>query len=280
MSSDSRDKAECVRPRLLREGDLLDAVSLSSLAGWNQTIDDWRLLLELSPDNCFCIDSNGSVVATTTLVPYGDRLGWIGMVLTHPNCRRLGFATRLLSHALARAEMLGIKTLKLDATEQGQPLYRDLGFVVEQTVERWARPGLASALTCQNDSREWTSGWSEIDNAAFGADRRGLVEKLTRRAGCLSNANSYLWTRPGRVTAYLGPCISLEFESARELIRATIEAHTGSWSWDVLRRNSKAVELAMELGFTPQRRLLRMVRGQPMAGKDGLVYAIAGFEFG
>ena len=280
MSPESLGKAAGLTLRLLTERDLLEVFGLSSLAGWNQTIEDWRLLLELSPENCFCIEKDSAVVATTTFVPYADRLGWIGMVLTHPNCRRLGLARRLLRHVLARAELLGIQTIKLDATEQGQPLYSELGFVAEQTVERWVRPGVGSGLSTQIGGQTWISRWSELDSAAFGADRSRLLQGLRRQAGCLSNARSYLLTRAGRITAYLGPCISLDVQSARELVRAAMESHPGTWCWDVLGRNSKAVALASELGFTPQRRLLRMVRGEPQAGKDELVYAIAGFEFG
>jgi len=33
------------------------------------------------------------------------------------------FARTLLLHAIARADQLGVESLKLDATDQGQPLY-------------------------------------------------------------------------------------------------------------------------------------------------------------
>ena len=65
------------------------------------------------------------------------------MVLTRPENRRQGLARLLMEDAIATAEREGIRTLKLDATEQGRPLYEDLGFVVEGAVERWERKGRA-----------------------------------------------------------------------------------------------------------------------------------------
>src|SRR5437762_3624981 len=38
--------------RNLNNNDLPAAMELSTLAGWNQTADDWRMLLELAPDGC------------------------------------------------------------------------------------------------------------------------------------------------------------------------------------------------------------------------------------
>jgi len=108
--------------RLLQEQDIVIATELSAEAGWNQTADDWRMLLRLNPENCFGIEFDGRLVSTATLSCYGRKLAWIGMVLTNRAYQRRGFARTLLLHAIARADQLGVESLKLDATDQGQPL--------------------------------------------------------------------------------------------------------------------------------------------------------------
>jgi len=123
--------------RLLHASDLAGAMELSRLAGWNQTIDDWEMLLRLDPQGCFAIEVDGRIVATTTLLCYGTRLAWIGMVLTRPDYRRMGFAQRLVQTALERSAALKIEIVKLDATPEGQPLYEKLWVRTEQIVERW-----------------------------------------------------------------------------------------------------------------------------------------------
>src|SRR6266566_9583484 len=99
--------------RLLQTADLASAIELSRLAGWNQTIEDWQTVLRLDPDGCFAIEVDDRIAATTTLLCYGTRLAWIGMVLTRPEYRRMGFARTLLATALQRADNMGVETLKL-----------------------------------------------------------------------------------------------------------------------------------------------------------------------
>ncbi len=70
--------------RLLCAEVLANTIELPTLAGWNQTVDDWQTLLRLDPQGCFCIEIDDRIVATTTLLCYGRRLAWIGMVLTRP----------------------------------------------------------------------------------------------------------------------------------------------------------------------------------------------------
>src|SRR5665213_2165046 len=83
-----------IRP--VEERDLPAAAELSARAGWNQTAEDWSTLLRLAPATCFALEFDGQLAATTTLVCYGDRLGWLGMVLTQSRYQRRGFARRLL----------------------------------------------------------------------------------------------------------------------------------------------------------------------------------------
>src|SRR6185437_776209 len=114
------------------------AFELSSIAGWNQTRADWQLLTEL-PGACFGFEVEGRLVSTATLVCHGQTLAWVGMVLTHPDFRRMGFAHALLGRVLEHAVAAGVKTLKLDATDEGRHVYEGLGFRAEQCVERWQR---------------------------------------------------------------------------------------------------------------------------------------------
>jgi len=265
--------------RNLNNNDLAAALELSTLAGWNQTADDWRMLLELAPDGCFGMEVGGHVVVSATLVCYGDRLGWIGMVLTHPEFRHQGFAKQLFEHVLAIADSLGVKTFKLDATDQGQHLYESYGFKSEQAIERWFRPGSLDREISE-PSVEFTK-LHQLDREAFGADRSKLLEKLARRGRCCSDSAAYAFSRPGRSFSYLGPCLAESAEAARQVLEMAIGIpEAGGWFWDLLPANRNAVAVASEMGFAPQRRLMRMFRGEELSGNDQLVYAIAGFELG
>jgi len=264
--------ARDVAVRLLQEQDIAIAMELSAEAGWNQTPDDWRTLLQLAPDGCFGIDADGRLVSTATLVCYGRKLASIGMVLPTAAYRRRGFARSLLEHCTARADQLGVESLKLDATDQGQPLYESLGFRVEQPVERWWRAGRRSKG--HTLPSRYSAG---SDQQAYLADRSQLLRVLATRGPVRANGDAFCFSRPGRKANYIGPCISPSANEARELIEQA--AGVDSY-WDVLPQNRTALELAIELGFQPQRHLVRMVRGRDLRGKEDWIYAIAGFELG
>ena len=265
--------------RLLSPADLGVAVRLSTIAGWNQTEDDWRMLMDLAPRGCFGIDADSELVATATLLSYGKQLAWIGMVLTRPEYRGRGFARALVTHAIESADSQGIRTVKLDATEYGRQLYESAGFEAEGSVERWSRPGTANLRVTGKDF--CSDQQLVLDFTAFGADRSAMLEKLAKHSHVDAGTNAYLFARAGRVTAYLGPCVANDPASAQALITSTLQARSSvSWSWDLLPHNRNAVALASELGFTRKRVLTRMGRGESLRGRDDMVYAIAGFELG
>jgi ribosomal protein S18 acetylase RimI-like enzyme len=266
--------------RLLRTDDLAGAMELSRSAGWNQTADDWELLLRHEPQGCFAIETDDRILATTTLLCYGTRLAWIGMVLTRPEYRRKGFAQRLMQEALNRASELKIDSIMLDATQQGQPLYEKLGFKTEQIVERWFRDGQQPQICNKNAS--FSSSYSkEMDLRAFGADRSPLLDELASRNPPHTISEAYCFSRAGTRARYLGPCVAGNQKTARLVIEQTLEESSESgWFWDLLGANENAIQLAGEFGFAPQRRLERMVLGKRLPKEDEMVCAIAGFELG
>jgi GNAT superfamily N-acetyltransferase len=278
--------------------DIPSSVELSTIAGWNQTSEDWRRILRLSPGGCRCIEVAEEVVATTTLLAYGTDLAWVGMVLTRPEHRRKGFARRLMEDAIAHAERDGIRTLKLDATEEGRPLYESLGFIIEGKIERWGRDQSASGSNEKKLNADSLSRQQEqlgrgmpnhllaLDPEAFGASRELVLRELSRSGGNLS-ASGYVLSRPGRKARFIGPCVASSEDEARHLIAAHLAAHKRaagdspiSWYWDLLPSNVAAARCAADSQFTRRRALWRMRRGKPIENNDAMVFATAGFELG
>jgi GNAT superfamily N-acetyltransferase len=281
--------------RTMQPNDVASAMELSSAANWNQTPEDWCRIMQIYTEGCRCIGEDGRIVATTSLLPYGTHLAWIGMVLTRPEYRRLGLARHLMEDAIAAAERYGIRTLKLDATDEGRPLYESLGFVVESIVERWGREGEgpAAASTVEDSASRGRFHPARIsdevlsqDAKAFGVERRTLLEMLSASGRCDASANGYVLSRSGRTARYLGPCVATSETEAQQLITAHLasEEHEGSKScnryWDLLPSNAEAVRLAERFRFTRRRSLWRMRRGEIIENHDAMVYAIAGFELG
>lgn len=264
--------------RLLTEADIPQACELSAAAGWNQTPADWERMLALEPFGCFGVEVDERLVATTTLLTYGRDMAWIGMVLTHADYQRRGFARLLVTAALELAGARGIRCVKLDATDQGRPLYASLGFEDEQPIERWVREPGALMPEALDSAPEQGHIDEREDRLAFGVDRLRFIETLGTP---LSVDKAYVLDRPGARAHYLGPCVARNTRTAHRLIGAALGANLKStWFWDLLPSNPAAVALAYDFAFKPVRRLTRMVRGEPIRGEDSMVFAIAGFEAG
>jgi GNAT superfamily N-acetyltransferase len=274
-------QSEKIILRKLSADDIPSAMELSTEAGWNQTPDDWRTLIELSPDGCVGIEVEGGLASTATLLCYGKRLAWVGMVLTRVRFRGRGYARRLLTETLKLADQMAIETVKLDATDQGQPLYEKLGFRCEQPIERWLRPSSSDTPRLPVSELSAPRDWHQADQAAFGADRTQLLRKLAQRTPPTCVGRSFLLTRPGRTIQYLGPCVAERAEDARLLVAHALQGYTpGEWFWDLFPRNKNAVAIAQDFSFAPKRPLMRMSRGKDLPMWDEKIYAISGFELG
>jgi GNAT superfamily N-acetyltransferase len=263
-------------PRLLQESDLPQLLTLTSVAGWNQTADDWLRLLRLQPEGCFGIALDGVLAASATVLCYGNELAWIGMVLTLSDYRGQGLARRLMEHCIP---FCGERAIRLDASDMGRPLYLSLGFQDECPVERWIRePGPFS----KSDSAPLplTIDWA-LDKRVFGVSRRVLLEDLAAFGGD-SEAGGYALARPGAAFTYFGPCISQTPEATQRLLERFVSRHADEHTGlDLFPENQVAAEIARSLGFIPVRRLTRMVRKpQSIQTPDSRIFAIAGFEYG
>jgi GNAT superfamily N-acetyltransferase len=262
--------------RTLHAGDLPDLMALKEAASWNQTEDDWLRCLRLEPDGCFGIEADGTVAASATVIRYGSDLAWIGMVLTRPEFRGRGFARRLMERAI---EYAGSRTIRLDASDQGQPLYESMDFVPECPIERWRRnPGPSPARPAVLPRPAYDSA---VDRAVFGADRSALLADLAR-LGSASFEGAYAFARPGAAAAFFGPCVSDSAGAAEVLFRWFVGQNADRPAVvDLFPHHTAATTIAAGLGFAPFRRLMRMVRrpAQPRM-PDPRIYAIAGFEWG
>ena len=278
--------------RVMREGDLAAVDELRRLAGWNQTPEDWRRLLELEPEGCFLAELGGELAGTVTTSAYGQAIAWIGMMLVHPKHRRQGIGTHLMGRAIEYLHRRAVRCIGLDATPAGQPLYEKLGFVSEWTLTRHQRaaqdgrgpaaPAVAPSTTREPADADWDAV-EQIDAAAFGAPRSRLLRSLARHS-----VKALVWPagqpaagwgllRAGANADYLGPVTCPRPEGGMSLVTELLrETGTRPVIWDVPDGNEAARAAAQRLGFAPMRSLTRMYLGPDAARSSPLAqFAIA-----
>jgi ribosomal protein S18 acetylase RimI-like enzyme len=290
-ASDPKD----VTLRLMRDDDVPFANTLREIAGWNQTERDWRGYLSYDPDGCFIAEVRGKPAGTATTIHYGDRFGWIGMVLVHPEYRRLGLGTRLLKQAITRLQGCGVQCIKLDATPMGKAVYVPLGFVDEYELSRYEGRPAASAVDPVLDAEVAPfsavdfDAMVHLDSEAFGAERGSVLRSLSRRNPDLcfaicddAGAAGFLLAREGAGAVQVGPWIARNSRVAELLLRASFARVAGRRVFvDVVAPNAPANAMLLAQGFTVQRTLTRMFLGQNQhPGNPLLVFGISSPEKG
>jgi ribosomal protein S18 acetylase RimI-like enzyme len=283
-----------LRIRRLTHADLGFADELRRLAGWNQTLDDWRRFLTLEPEGCFLAEGNGQPAGTATTTLYGPALAWVGMLLVHPEHRRRGIGRALLEHCLGHLKARGVQCVKLDATPQGEKLYRSFGFESEWTLARWlgAARGRHPQSPCTG-LRSWRRADAlavgALDRAAFGAARCRLLEGLADRSSLAvvleaekGGVAGFGMLRPGSCAHYLGPVVADSEVAGLDLVRALLARSEGQpVFWDIPDPNTAAASWASQHGFALQRPLIRMRLGRSVApGDPQRQFALSGPETG
>jgi hypothetical protein len=267
--------------------------ALSAEAGWGQTKPDWHFMItdgeawgQIAPD--------GRLIATSLVLPYGGRVGWIAMVLTTGSHRRLGIASANLRLAIERCEAHGL-IAGLDATPVGRTVYAPLGFKDALGLHRLAatRPGAPGPARSDVAIRLLRTvadldRVTQLDAAVFGAKRRALLTYLcesepTRALLAHSRGRlaGFVLARASRAGLHVGPLVADDDAIAEALLRQATAGSAGPVSIDVPDDRQSFLAVLGDAGFAPVRPFARMFRNAPgPIGDPGRCYAIAGPEFG
>ena len=122
-------------------GDIGSAMKLSMAEGWNQTEKDWKLFIENAENNaCIVAEIDNKVIGTTTAINYSNQVAWIGMVLVDKEYRGRGVSKSLLTNIFKK--LRHCKSVKLDATPEGQEVYKKFDFKDEYHIVRMSNASI------------------------------------------------------------------------------------------------------------------------------------------
>lgn len=254
--------------RLLVPEDLDSALALSSTAGWNQRLDDWRMLLALAPGGSFAAVTEGRIAGTAIGIDY-DGFAWIAMMLVDPACRGRGLGRRLLEAAMGAVP--ADRPIRLDATPMGRPLYRAYGFEDEATLTRHVADRVVPSGG-QSHSGPLTAAdlpaVAEQDARIFGGDRRAVLDWALDRAPQYARVvrtkagpAPYCLGRQGRLFDQIGPVVAGDDDAAQALVTAALlETEGHAVVIDVFDSRNAFAAWLRACGFRGERPLFRMCR--------------------
>jgi len=279
--------------RSMQPGDIVYAMKLSNAEGWNQTEDDWKLLIESPQNVCLVAEYNKKIIGTTTAMNYANQIAWIGMVLVAKESRGQGISKLLLTNILKKLE--SFESIKLDATPAGKQVYQKFDFKDEYLITRVVT-GSMTNLSFEDDTTLAESirlkDIEEIvalDEHVFGTNRRQLIESLINRyphkAWLLKRNNSiagFALGRDGNKYHQVGPVCGSTINDVKMLIRRALkELIYQPVVIDVLSEKEDLISWLHSIGFTMQRHFVRMYKKENLfPGIVNKQYLICGPEFG
>ena len=287
----------------LAASELDAACALVAEAGWNQTVADWRIFLELGTAIALR-GADGRLAATAATLPYPSGFGWISMVLVGSAFRRRGLATRLLGRCIAQLQAQGMVAV-LDATPAGRALYLPLGFRDGWPIQRWRRaaphPHAAAPVTTRYahatapratpaaplSAAQWPAVLA-LDAATFGCSRARLLDRLRQRSARFAcsiqqgeRLRGFLLGRDGRVATQFGPIVADDEDTACLLVAYALARVATPIVVDALERHERFAAWLAAQGFERERPYTRMALGRdPLFGDAARTLAIAGPELG
>jgi len=249
--------------------DLPLAMRLKEQAGWNQTEADWLRHLDLEPNGCFVAEVEGTPCGTVCTCVFGP-VAWIAMLLVDAPLRRRGVGAALVGRAMEYLDGRGIRSVRLDATALGRPLYEKLGFEAQFELARFEgvpapSSPIAGAMPPQPEEIDQIL---RLDRTITATDRSRLLARLfaeqpegLRVARDSGRVAGYASARPGTSASQIGPCLG-EAAAAELLLADGLARYAGRRVYvDIPLINAPAVALASRRGLAEQRRLVRMCRG-------------------
>ncbi len=236
--------------------------------------DQWEFdfLLRHTPLSCRVIRDHDLPRAFITAISYGNS-GWIGNLLVQPEYRRQGLARLLMQTSIDRLDAAGVSSIWLTASDDGAPLYVDLGFRTVDRIERWA--GSGSGMPTVAPSNGTLNTLNRMDALGWGSQRKALVEAKAALGQTWHNEDGFIVRQQTARGMQIGPWCG-KADSADELFSAALAiAPSNSFLLDLPTANDRAGELVTAHNFSRQGSVLLMCRGDATGYDPSRLFALA-----
>ena len=263
---------------------------LSIEAGWNQNVADWRFMLGAGRGYGLR-NGEGKWEASSLVLPLGQRLAWISMVLVTKDRRRGGVGTGLLKRCIAEVQDSGA-VAGLDATEQGRPIYLPLGFHDLYPIRRWhfdRATDVPSDIAVRPFVLADLPKLALYDRPLSGMERPTLLAHLAMRQPGLAwvvdapggRLAGFALGREGRMASSIGPVVAGSEAIGLALIAKAASSAVGPFIIDVPEVHTRIRQWLEAQDAVSPRGYMRMTLGTAKGLDDpDHVFALAGPELG
>lgn len=250
--------------------DLPAAQALSREVNWPHRLEDWQFVYSVGQG--LVAYSGDQLVGTAMWWTYDGTIVRLGMVIVDPAIQRSGVGRALMRGVLDRTRE---PTVLLNATKQGDALYRQLGFLGAGSLVQHQGASFSAPLVPLRErerirplGRNELARLVELDAAACGVRREGVIAALIEagEAVVLDDAGETVgfafYRRFGRGHV-IGPVVARDAASARALIAHWAGSNAGMFMRIDVPGESGLSNWLEELGLWRVDYAVTMVRGAP-----------------
>lgn len=254
--------------RDIAPADAAICAGLARAVGWPHRAEDWEMAIELGRGVVATLGEE--VVATALWWPYGEHHATLGMIIVSPEHQGAGIGRQLMQALFEQAEG---RSLLLNATVAGQPLYEKLGFVLCGAVRQYqgevgavAEPILSEGAVLRPATLADLPVLTQLDAAATGLPRGPLLLAV------LSAGEGTVLMRSGEAAGFsmvrrfgrglvIGPVVAADLADAQALLAHGLQARQGQFVRVDVEDGSPLADLLTGAGLKPVDRVNSMVRG-------------------
>lgn len=279
--------AEALTIRPMTADDLDAATELSREQLWPHREEDWEFFLSLGEG--IVAERNGRLIGTAMGWRFGEAMATIGMVIVSATAQGQGVGRRLME---AMIDQLGDRTIVLNATEEGLPLYLKLGFV--ETGRIYQHQGLAPDVPLPElipgervrPRGKADSALGALYSSASGMDRTILFDALAANSRTVvlsrdQQAGGFAMLRRFGRGWSIAPVVAPDTAGAKTLILHWLGMKKGRFCRIDITADSGLGDWLEQLGLPRAGSVRTMARGPaPVAGPDATVFSIAAQALG
>jgi len=231
-----------------------------------------EFLLRSFPQGCLVQREAGRALGYITSVRH-EKSGWIGNLLVSREARRRGIGKTLMESALEALTKSGVETVWLTASVKGAALYRKLGFVAIDSINRWVGegrvgPGPTPAPVVMETVRQ-------VDRAGWGDRRDLLLESTCGRGRLYGSSKAFICSQPWEEGTQLGPWGALVESQAQQLLDLALSGAGVQVFLDVPAGNIAAAALLARRGFAIRGSNTLMYLGAQPSYDPNRIFALA-----
>jgi GNAT superfamily N-acetyltransferase len=198
---------------------------------------------------------------------------WLGTIIVLPEYRGQGIGTGITSHLIEYCKGKGCRNQLLVASEMGEPVYRNIGFITSATYIFFKHESAIPIQTISNVrkiKKEDIKYIKELDKNITGEERFVFIERF------LSTGWVYDSGRPDQISGvYLpdygtGLVIAKDHEAGLALVK--LRFNQGNTKIVIPESNIIVKDFLLSNGFQEYRRAPRMVLGEDANWIPSMVY--------